>query len=444
MNLQRSPTPLELWMLNWFILAWGWGADVEAPLSRSNAAEPVTYVVLVTGGELLEGAYPDAHTHFITRTLRPLGCQCVGSMVVDDRAEDIQAALRFATNRARLVVVTGGLGPTPNDITRETLSAFTGIRLEESAEVIAGMERRFGQSRDQLRPNLRRQALVPVRGGYLKNPAGTAVGLIYEASPSLLIALPGPPRELQPMVRDELVPFLQKRFGVRPFGCSITLRFVGAGQSQIDQTIKDHVSLAPDITITSAFDGSRVDFTFSLPRDSGADLDRLKRLETAILEHLGEYCYADDGTSLEEVVLWRFRDRSTRLVLAETGTAGHLATALGGADSAPGVLAGAWVASTETALSRLMSAEAPATGHGSQELVTGLAQAAAQRVPSSWALATGSVTDDPAKGKGLWAVLRAPDGQTEAWWVTVREGPEISRAGLVTQVLDRLRRKLVR
>ena len=158
-----------------------------------------------------------------------MGCRCVGSISIDDDPGQIKRALHFATNQAPLVIITGGLGPTPNDITRETLSEFTGIPLHEHPDALAEMERRFRQSRDQLRPNLRRQTLVPVRGGYLKNPDGTAVGLVFEGSSekSVMVALPGPPRELQPMVKNELVPFLQRRFGVRSFGSSMTLRFVG-------------------------------------------------------------------------------------------------------------------------------------------------------------------------------------------------------------------------
>jgi len=135
--------------------------------------QPVRYVVVVTGGELLAGAYADGHTHFLTRTLHPLGLQCVGSVSVDDKKADIEEALRFAATKAALVIVTGGLGPTDNDVTRETLSEFTGIALAEHPDVLQAMEARFGIPRDQLRANLRRQTRVPTGGAYLKNSSGT-------------------------------------------------------------------------------------------------------------------------------------------------------------------------------------------------------------------------------------------------------------------------------
>ena len=190
------------------------------PLAAGNpapapASGPTRYMIVVTGGELLSGAYADGHTYFLTRTLRPLGLQCVGSMSVDDKLPDIEEALRFAAGKAALVIVTGGLGPTDNDVTRQALSGFTGIALQEHPEVLKEMARRFRVSSEELRANLRRQTQVPVGGAYLKNSNGTAVGLVFESPRAVIVALPGPPRELQAMVRDELVPYLSRRFGTR-------------------------------------------------------------------------------------------------------------------------------------------------------------------------------------------------------------------------------------
>ena len=104
--------------------------SLAAPSQAPQAPPATHYAIVVTGSELLAGAYADGHTHFLTRTLRPLGLECVGSICVDDKRPDLQAALGFAAGRAPLVIVTGGLGPTDNDITREALSAFTGIELK--------------------------------------------------------------------------------------------------------------------------------------------------------------------------------------------------------------------------------------------------------------------------------------------------------------------------
>ncbi len=413
-----------------------------APAPNPGDSKPLDYVIVVTGGELLEGVYPDSHTHFLTRTLRPLGCRCVGSLTVDDERAAIFSALRFATNQAPVVIVTGGLGPTPNDITRDTLAEFTAIPLREDADALAEMERRLHTPRDQLRPNLRRQTHVPERGGYLRNSAGTAVGLVFDAPGDLIVALPGPPRELQPMVRDELVPLLRRRFGVRDFGCALTLRFVGVGQSQIDQTIKDHVSIAPDVTVTSLFEGSRVDFTFSLPGNTAADRARLRQLADTIREHLGDFCYAEDGSTLEDVVVRALRARGGSLALVEVGSGGHLAAALSDRSGADRLLAAAFSAPSEEAMNRLMLSPDDQPGTNGVERLKRWAGGAARLARSQWTVVVGPVESDAGGVRALWVVLRFPEEHWETKRFRVQTGGEIASASLTTQILDQVRRWL--
>jgi len=414
------------------------------PRASGAAVEPTRYVIVVTGGELLSGIYPDGHTYFITQTLRPLGLQCIGSMSVDDKREDIKEALRYAADKAPLIIVTGGLGPTPNDITRETLSEFTSIPLREHPDVLQNMTRRFGVSSEKLRANLRRQTQVPTRGTYLKNANGTAVGLIFDRAETVIVALPGPPRELQTMVRDELVPYLSRRFGTRLPGCSLRLRFVGLGQSQIDQTLKDHVPLAPDITVSSQFDGSRVDFTFSLPGDTPRDQARLDKLKDAIIEQLGDSVYAYDGTSLEQRVVELLAKRNVTLSLAEVGSGGSLAAALSSTDGAQRILAGAYVAPKAERLRRLLGIR---DGHSETSLMREterLAEAAAAATASNWAIAVGEPWKDDRGTDYVHVVFRLPDGGLESRQVRFRGTGELSRSRLSTQLLDQLRQSQCR
>jgi nicotinamide-nucleotide amidase len=401
-------------------------------------------MIVVTGGELLSGAYADGHTCFLTRTLRPLGLQCLGSMLVDDKQADLKEALAFATSKADLVIVTGGLGPTDNDITREAISDFTGITLKEHPDVLAEMGRRFRMSPAELRANLRRQTQVPTRGGYLKNANGTAVGLVFESTGRVIVALPGPPRELQPMVGAELVPYLSRRFGTRLPGCSLTLRFVGVGQSQIDQTLKDHVPLPPDVTVSSQFEGSRVDFTFSLPTDTPQDQTRLRELKQKIMKHLGDYVYADGQTSLEQCVVKLLEARGATLALAEVGSGGSLAAALSNTDGAQRVLAGAFVAATDEKLRRLLRVgdEHWADSMSRSRKAERLAATAADVTASQWALVVGQTWPDENGDVFVTVALKSPDGRMESRPVRLRGAGELARANLSTQLQDELRRKL--
>jgi nicotinamide-nucleotide amidase len=409
-----------------------------------SAAQPARYTIVVTGSELLSGAYPDGHMYFLTRTLHPMGLRCVGSMFVGDKQNDLKEALRFATGKAALVIVTGGLGPTENDITREALSDFTGITLKEHPDVLQEMAQRFSVTPARLRPNLRRQTQVPTRGTYFKNPNGTAVGLVFELADVVIVALPGPPRELQAMVCDELVPYLGQRFGTRPLGCSLTLRFVGLGQSQIDQMLDDHVHLAPDITVSSQFQGGRVDFTFSLPGDRPRDQERLQKLKQKIMKHLGEYVYADDETSLEEHVVVLLKERDATLALAEVGSGGSLVAALSGADNTHRVLAGAHVAPTLEKLRRLLRVPGDhwAGSSSRSQRIERLAAAAADAAESQWAVAVGEKWADESGNTYVDVAFKLPDGRLESRRVRLRGTGELARLRLSTQLQDHLRRRL--
>lgn len=163
------------------------GCTSPDSVSPAATASATRYAIIITGDELLTGIYADGHTPFLTRTLRPLGLECVVVLCVGDTQEALRAALDFAVHKAPLVLVTGGLGPTDNDITRETISQFTGVTLEEDPDVLARMAARLNTPPEQLRANLRRQCRVPAAGRYLDNPHGTAVGLwcLNRPTPSL-------------------------------------------------------------------------------------------------------------------------------------------------------------------------------------------------------------------------------------------------------------------
>jgi nicotinamide-nucleotide amidase len=414
------------------------------PYDKVSTAKSTKYIIVVTGGELLSGAYPDGHTYFITRTLRPLGMECIGSIIVDDKQADLVEALRYATDKAELVIVTGGLGPTDNDITRETLSDFTGIKLKEHPDVLQEMARRFRVQPNDLRANLLRQTQVPIEGTYFRNSEGTAVGLAFETSSAVIVALPGPPRELQAMVRNELVPYLSRRFGTKLPGCSLTLRFVGLGQSQIDQSLEDNVPLPPDITVSSQFEGSRVDFTFSLPGNTPQDRERLLGLKKEVMKHLGEHVYSDDETSLEEHVLKLLKARGERLALAEAGSGGSLAAALSSTDGVEQVLAGAFVAPTVEKLLHLLAIdEKDDTGSiSADQKIKRLAAAAADATVSQWAVAVGDARKDENGSGYVNVAFRLPDASLESRRLPLRGAGELARSGLSTQLLDLLRQRL--
>ncbi len=411
---------------------------------RGWADEHTRYMIMVTGGELLSGALPDGHTPFLTRTLRPLGLRCVGSMIVDDNLEDIRSALGYATQHAELVIVTGGLGPTDNDVTCEAIAGFTGIAVEENPEVLEAIARRFRTTVEGLRGNLRRQTRVPVGGTYLKNSSGTAVGLVFDCAKRVVVALPGPPRELQPMVLNQLMPYLSRRFGTHLPGCSLTVRFIGLGQSAIDQAMKDHLPLSDEIALSSQFDASRVDFTFTLPDDNRENRAKLEDLKMRLLERLGDNIYAtDDRTSLEDSAVAALAARGATLSLAEVASGGAVTAALCRAEGADSVLAGAYVAANAETMRRLLGVSEdrwPEPSESAKRLEL-LAEACARATGSQWAAVVGPVRNGAGGRRDADVLLRGPDGRVAAAELAVSGSAAASHQRLTTQIVDLFRRQ---
>lgn len=423
------------------------------PLRAQPAAEApqpppeLHYALILTGSELLEGLYADTHTQFITRTLLPLGGRCVSAVLVGDDRDEMLASLRFARSRAELIIVTGGLGPTDADLTRELLAEFTGIPLAEEPALLSGLERRFGRPAPELTPGVRKQAKAPERGTWFENREGTAAGLVFEMDQGLVVALPGPPGELQSMVTNALLPYLTRRYGLHPPGTSTLFRFVGVGESAITQLLHEQVQVPAEVRISFQFDGGRVDLTLSLPGNSEADRGKMEKLRSAIDEHLGGFLYSHERTSLEEHVLGLLNSQGIRLAVVEVGSGGALTQALVEAAARPGPLAGTLVAPDHTTLAGLL--HQPLSPPDRRLPPPQEAQAAAEAAELARNILGGTrglAVMAPVEGEGGERFLWAAFGSGEAGFVQrrllVRGTGRNSTNRLVTDLLDFLRREL--
>ncbi|MBI1388752.1 MAG: hypothetical protein GC154_09930 [bacterium] len=422
-----------------FILVMVFSGAARAAETGGDA--PTDYAIIVTGGELLRGVYPDGHTHFITRTLGPLGCRCVGSISVGDEYDDLFRALDFFSRQVKLILVTGGLGPTDDDVTRQALTRFTGIPLKENPDVIAELMRRFNaSSKDDLRANMRRQAMTPERGDYLPNPNGTAVGLVFDDGDRVIACMPGPPRELQPMVKNELIPRLSQRFGIHTVGASLTMRFVNIGESQIDETLHKYVELPPELMISSLFEFGRVDLTFFMPGDSPEERQTLRDLESKLIVHLNGAMYSDRGQTLEERIIELLAEKNKTLVAVEAGSGGAVSAALYHAEGAPAVFEGGYVAPDDRVLWDMLNLTGDYPADPLQR-AQALVAAARKKTGASMGLAVGEAFEDSG-GRFAWYVLMDGDeAMTERF--SVRDTSEYSHSRLLNSALDKLRSRLL-
>src|ERR1043166_3301856 len=197
-----------------------------------------------TGSELMLGQVVNSHHYWLCRQLAALGYTVARQVAVDDSGPAIQQAVREALAAADLVLVTGGLGPTSDDRTRDQVAELLGRKLHEDGAVLAHIEQFFRARRRPMPASTRVQALVPDGALVLLNAHGTAPGLALEVPGSgplvasrLLVLLPGPPRELRPMFTEQFVPMLQRKF---PLGATFvcrTLKTTGLGESLVEEKI---------------------------------------------------------------------------------------------------------------------------------------------------------------------------------------------------------------
>lgn len=410
---------------------------------QADDKPPTPYVLVITGNELLKGIYADGHTQYITSTLAPLGCRCTASISVGDSEQDFFDALEYASTHGDFVIVTGGLGPTPADITRETVSKFTGIPIEINDELVENMARRFRTPKDQLRENLVRQTYMPTKGSYLKNTVGSAYGLVFDDEKQVIICLPGPPRELQTMVKDELAPYLASRFGIHKIGASLQMRFVGIGESSIDNTIQKELTLPKDLMTEFKFDMGRVDVTFSLPHETGEDKKTLKELEAALLSHIQEFFYADDGSTLESHVLQLLQKRNETIALAEIGSDGAIAAALGDVFEVEDVYLGGIVAPNHDSLLKLVSHDQDINipNEISEASTIAIAKKICHTIGSDWGIAVSQIQKEDDR-QFVWVTMGSESTSFQTGKLGVSGRGDSAQKRMVTDVLNILRKRI--
>src|SRR6476660_575339 len=188
--------------------------------------------ILAVGSELLLGQILNTNAQYLSKQLAELGIDVYVHTVVGDNEKRLTESLELAANRADLVILTGGLGPTKDDLTKETAATFCGRTLVHDEAALRSIESYFEKRNRQMTPNNRKQALVIEGSTVLKNHTGMAPGMYVESDKCKLVLMPGPPRELQPMFELELKPLL-----IDGSGTAITsrvLRYFGIGESQLE------------------------------------------------------------------------------------------------------------------------------------------------------------------------------------------------------------------
>ena len=284
--------------------------------------------IIAVGSELLTPDRLDTNSLFLTDELNKLGIEVLRKTIVGDNRELLAEAFRDALNRVPVVIASGGLGPTEDDLTRETVADLLGRRLQRSEEVVRAIEARFRSfKRDMPAVNLR-QAMVPEGAEVLENPRGTAPGLWIEDKGRMVALLPGPPRELKPLFIEQVLPRLRRHIsGVRMF--SRELRVTGMGESHVEERIRPIYTRYTNVNTTILAAPGEVQIHLRVWTDDGRQAETtLEEIVRSFELALGDRIFAQKGVPLEEVIAELLTTNRATIATAESCTGGLLAERL--------------------------------------------------------------------------------------------------------------------
>jgi nicotinamide-nucleotide amidase len=285
--------------------------------------------IVAVGSELLSFARTETNSLFLASRLLPLGFEILRKTVVSDSLAELEASLSLALGKADLVILTGGLGPTTDDVTREAVAAFLGLELKEDASILAHMEKRYSRVGLKMTGNNRRQAQVPEGARVLPNSRGTAPGLLIESGKQWIVLLPGPPRELGPMMDDQVVPLIRQHFPVVPSWVR-KLKVGGEAESRVDASVEGIYRAYPDVETTILSSPGVISLFFTWRGRIEKDLaDRtLDELVGRVKDRLGPAVYSEQDEDLAEALGRILRDRRDSISAAESCTGGLISKLL--------------------------------------------------------------------------------------------------------------------
>jgi nicotinamide-nucleotide amidase len=278
-----------------------------------------TAEIIAIGTELLLGETADTNTRFIARALRGLGIDLYRTQTVGDNSERIAEAVRQALGRAEIILTTGGLGPTIDDPTRQAIASACGLELEFRAELWKQIAERISRYGRAPTGNQKRQAYIPKGARPIQNPVGTAPAFIVEAGSSAVISLPGVPREMETLLVEAVLPYLQERFALRSLIKVRTLFAAGIGEAALDEQIGDLEQWA-NPTVGLAAHSGIIGIRITAKAGSETEASNLiAGLETEIRTRVGEAIYGADDDTLEGAALEACAARGWSLACLEAG-----------------------------------------------------------------------------------------------------------------------------
>lgn len=393
--------------------------------------------VLAIGDEITSGQLLDTNSQWLSQRLQELGIRVLYHATVGDELDPSASVFRQAIDRADLVVATGGLGPTADDLTREALAAATGRELVQDGEALEHIRRLFARRKREMPKQNELQAFFPAGARVVPNPHGTAPGIDLEIprpgrSPCRFFALPGVPAEMR-----EMWPYIDRELRALGAGTRVivrrNLRCFGAGESQVESMLPDLIrrGRTPTVGITA----SRVTITLRIAAEGSCQEEceaQIAPTAATIRECLGDLVYGEGNDELHDAVLRLLRDLGRSLASVEIGTAGLVAEWLGSTAEGSDHYRGGLVAPAGASLVQVLGLTAAQIPEGSladRAITEAMAVACRERFGADYGLAVSGFPAPVAEGEPPRNVFFALAGPKH---LDVREVPFALHPDLLT------------
>ncbi len=410
--------------------------------------------IICIGTELLLGEIVNTNAQYLAQELAKLGIPHHYQTVVGDNQERIHKALAIACSRANLIITTGGLGPTPDDLTTEAIASFFHTPLEERPEIWQKIQAMYAETGRPITANNRKQALLPVGAEILHNPVGSAPGMIWQVYDNLLImTFPGVPDELHAMWEQVSVPYLRQRGWVQQTFYSRVLLYWGIPESALAEKVERFLALSnPTVAPYANYGQARLRITARANSISEAQA-MIAPVEQEIRALTGADCYGTDDDTLASVVGDLLRQRGETLAIAESCTGGLLGEMITEVPGSSAYFLGGIISYSNQVKRELLGVSAEALqeyGAVSGTVAQQMASGVKQQLQSDWGLGITGIAGPggatPNKPVGLvYISLCDPQGQCEVWEhrFNPSRGRNWIRRVSACSALDHLRRRFV-
>ena len=349
--------------------------------------------IIAVGSELLTPHRQDTNSLYLTEKLNDLGVEVRFKCIVGDDAEGLTAAAKLAMRRSDIIIFSGGLGPTEDDLTREAVADGLGLKVQRDPAVLAKLEERFAKRGMKMSANNAKQADILTGATVMPNPVGTAPGQWiagkYDGQERLLMLLPGPPHELKALFEAECIPRLRARIPPQHIATR-TLKMAMMPESQVDARVAPIYKTYTDVQTTILAGAGEIQLQLRCRKDSPAEAEaRVAELAERIEDELGDAIFSRKGETIEQIVSYLLQMRGMTLAVAESCTGGLLAeriTSLSG--SSRYFLGGAVVYSNElkTQFANVPKAMIDQHGAVSREVAAAMAEGIRKRCLASYGI----------------------------------------------------------